>query len=57
MNSYIQSKGWEWIADSTNLVKEYYAYKKDLYGEKYNLLGLEYYYGGRYADVLQFALD
>jgi hypothetical protein len=52
MHQYIQSNGWNWYADSTKFVKQYYFQKRDFFGEKYNLLGIEYYVSGIYNNVL-----
>ena len=34
MNLYIQNKGWQWYADSTTFVQQYYTAKKDYFGTK-----------------------
>jgi hypothetical protein len=51
MNLYIQNKGWQWYADSTTFVQHYYTAKKDYFGTKYNMLGIDYYIGGVYNNV------
>jgi len=53
MNSYINERGWEWMADTTIFVKQYYYEKKATFGEKYNLLGLDFYANGRFNDVIK----
>jgi hypothetical protein len=50
MNEYIQNQGWNWYADSTYFVKQYYFQKRDFFGEHYNLLGIDYYVGGIYSN-------
>jgi hypothetical protein len=52
MNQYITSKGWDWVADTNELVNRYYQEKvNDLYN-KYNLLGRDYYSEGSYYTIL-----
>jgi hypothetical protein len=52
MNQYIASRGWEWIADTTGLVKMFYQHKIQMFNNKYNLLGLDYYSGGVFNSIL-----
>ena len=55
----IQTRGWNWTADTTSLVKLFYLDKVQRFGTKYNLLGLDYYSGGifrskRHATIPQY---
>jgi hypothetical protein len=52
INHYITSKGWEWIADTTGLVKMYFQEKVQRFHDKYDLLGRDYYSGGFYYSIL-----
>jgi len=51
MNINIQATGWNWTADTTNLVKMFYKEKIKNFDEKFNLLGLEFYSGGIYKSI------
>ena len=51
MNQNILDNRWNWIADSTEFVKQFYFEKKNYFGEKYNLYGIEYYVSGIYDNV------
>jgi hypothetical protein len=51
INFNISEWGMDWIAGNTALVDLYYKDKKELYGEKYNLLGYDYYIGGVYQII------
>jgi hypothetical protein len=52
MNQYIVSKGWNWIADTNELVNRYYHEKVNHFYYKYNLLGRDYYSEGSYYSIL-----
>ena len=46
MNDQISWFGMNWTAGDNDLVSTYYDQKKQLFGEKYNVLGYDYYKGG-----------
>jgi hypothetical protein len=46
MNGKIHAYGMNWTAGDNSIVANYYEQKKQMFGEGYNLLGYEYYYGG-----------
>jgi len=48
INKNISTLGYAWKAGDNDIVKSYYAQKKNRWGEKYNLLGYDYYAGGIY---------
>jgi hypothetical protein len=51
INNYIAREGWEWIADTTQLVKLYCYQKSEIFHPKYNLLGRDYYSGGEFYSI------
>lgn len=46
MNSNLSANGINWIAGSNSIVETFYKGKKQMFGEKYNLFGFEYYKEG-----------
>ncbi len=48
INTNIKQYGMIWLAGETSVSKLSYTEKKNLFGDKYNLLGMEYYSGGIY---------
>jgi hypothetical protein len=48
INTNIEQYGMIWLAGETSVSKLSYTEKKNLFGDKYNLLGMEYYSGGIY---------
>jgi len=50
INQSINEKGWDWVADTTSIVKMFFHEKINLFRYKYNLLGLDYYAGGAYMN-------
>ena len=51
MNVRIDDFGMEWISSDNSEVAMYYEEKVDLYGQKYNILGYDYYGGGVYEVI------
>lgn len=51
MAQQIPVHGMNWIPRDNPLVSEFYYTKKSRWGEKYNLLGYEYYGGGVYSII------
>jgi hypothetical protein len=48
MNQYIALKGWQWVANNTSIVEKFYLEKKLMFGNRFNLLGFDFYNGGIY---------
>ena len=46
MNKNLSLIGMRWKAGDNLFVGEFYRYKKETFGEKYNLIGFDYYAGG-----------
>jgi len=53
INYNIAELGMDWKAGNTGLVDLFYKDKKAYYGEKYNLLGYDYYRGGVFQEIGQ----
>jgi len=51
MNQKIADLGMKWIAGKTSLVDKFYADKKEIFDEDYNMLGYDYYKGGIYQVI------
>ncbi len=51
INFNISELGMDWDAGNTSLVDLFYKDKKEEYGEKYNLLGYDYYNGGVFQEI------
>jgi hypothetical protein len=51
INFNITQLGMDWEAGNTSLTDLFYKDKKNLFGEKYNLLGYDYYTGGVYQEI------
>jgi hypothetical protein len=51
INQYIVANGWNWTADTSELMKMFYSFKMKQFGIKYNLLGLDYYNSGVFKDI------
>jgi hypothetical protein len=49
LNSYIHSKFMIWEANETSLSKLFYITKKEMWGNKYNTFGIEYYKKGIFS--------
>ncbi|MCF8236076.1 MAG: T9SS type A sorting domain-containing protein [Bacteroidales bacterium] len=49
MNNYIQENNMLWFANSTSISELNYATKKEIYGNKYNQKGFDYYFGGIFS--------
>ncbi len=50
INQYIAQMGWNWTAGETSFSTQFYHDKKSFFGNKYNLLGLDYYISGSFTN-------
>ncbi len=46
INAYIEDRDWQWNANKTCISQMSYVRKKSMFGNKYNLIGIDYYSGG-----------